>query len=57
MRCIAFSRTGSVNNIEIISLTQKSTILSILERLYDPISGSITIDGVEISGIDVSSLR
>ena len=31
--------------------------MSILERLYYPTSGSITIDGVNISDIDVSSLR
>ncbi len=35
----------------------KSTIISLLERFYDPISGKITIDGIDISSVDLSSLR
>ncbi len=35
----------------------KSTIISILERFYDPIAGKITIDGVDISTVDIGSLR
>jgi len=35
----------------------KSTIISLLERFYDPISGRITIDGIDISSVDLSSLR
>lgn len=37
--------------------TQKSTVISLLERFYDPTSGSITIDGIDIKDMNVSSLR
>ncbi len=35
----------------------KSTIIKLLARLYDGYRGSITIDGVEISGISPTTLR
>lgn len=35
----------------------KSTIVQLLERFYDPIDGSITVDGKDIREINVSSLR
>ncbi len=35
----------------------KSTIVSLLERFYDPISGSIYLDGHDIKDITVKSLR
>lgn len=35
----------------------KSTIISLLPRFYDIISGSITIDGVDIKDIELDSLR
>eukprot|EP01099_Mayorella_cantabrigiensis_P008098 TRINITY_DN7455_c0_g1_i1.p1 TRINITY_DN7455_c0_g1~~TRINITY_DN7455_c0_g1_i1.p1 ORF type:complete len:461 (+),score=75.23 TRINITY_DN7455_c0_g1_i1:79-1461(+) len=35
----------------------KSTIVSLIERFYDPISGSITIDGVDIRSLECSHLR
>ncbi|CAG8467342.1 5545_t:CDS:10 [Racocetra persica] len=35
----------------------KSTIISLLERFYDPISGSILLDGVDIKNINIKSLR
>lgn len=35
----------------------KSTLLHLLPRLYDPIDGRILIDGVDISSVNVSSLR
>ncbi|KAL9186963.1 hypothetical protein ACHAXT_010683 [Thalassiosira profunda] len=35
----------------------KSTIVSLLERFYDPVSGSISFDGVDIKDLNVSSLR
>ncbi|KAJ5058639.1 P-loop containing nucleoside triphosphate hydrolase protein [Bipolaris maydis] len=35
----------------------KSTIVGLLERFYQPVSGSIYLDDVEISTIDVSCLR
>ncbi len=35
----------------------KSTILSLLARLYDPQQGSIQLDGIDISGYKVNDLR
>jgi ABC-type multidrug transport system fused ATPase/permease subunit len=35
----------------------KSTIVSLLERFYDPVSGDIFLDGQNIKGITLSSLR
>ncbi|RIB22625.1 P-glyco protein ABCB5 [Gigaspora rosea] len=35
----------------------KSTIISLLERFYDPINGSILLDGVDIKDINIKSLR
>ena len=35
----------------------KSTIISLIERFYDPSSGTIRIDGQEISSLDVTQYR
>jgi ATP-binding cassette, subfamily B (MDR/TAP), member 1 len=35
----------------------KSTVVAMLERFYDPLSGSIELDGVNIKDINVSHLR
>lgn len=35
----------------------KSTIANLITRMYDVVSGSITIDGVDIKQIDMASLR
>ena len=35
----------------------KSTIVSLMERFYDPVSGSVLIDGKDIRNITVESLR
>ena len=35
----------------------KTTILSLLERFYDPISGSVKLDGWDIRGLTLHSLR
>ncbi len=35
----------------------KSTIANLITRMYDPISGTITIDGVDLRKIKMSSLR
>ncbi len=35
----------------------KSTIISLVPRFYDPVSGNITIDGVDIEDVTKSSLR
>ncbi|GAA5978101.1 hypothetical protein JCM11641_006626 [Rhodosporidiobolus odoratus] len=35
----------------------KSTIIGILERFYDPVEGSVTLDGVELKDLNVKWLR
>ncbi|RHZ59931.1 hypothetical protein Glove_360g64 [Diversispora epigaea] len=35
----------------------KSTIVNLLERFYDPVNGSITLDDVDIKDINLKSLR
>jgi ABC-type multidrug transport system fused ATPase/permease subunit len=35
----------------------KSTVMSMLMRLYEPLTGKITLDGVDISRINVQFLR
>ena len=35
----------------------KSTITSLIERFYDPLSGSISIDGIDISQLNIRWLR
>ena len=35
----------------------KSTILSLIQRFYDPEDGTIRIDGVDIGSVDIRSLR
>jgi len=35
----------------------KTTIISLLTRFYDPVEGSITIDGVDIRDMDMKELR
>jgi ATP-binding cassette subfamily B protein len=35
----------------------KSTLLSLLGRFYDPISGKITLDGIDLRDFEVDSLR
>jgi ABC-type multidrug transport system fused ATPase/permease subunit len=35
----------------------KSTLMSLLVRFYDPVAGSISIDGVDIRDLKISSLR
>jgi ATP-binding cassette, subfamily B, bacterial len=35
----------------------KTTIISLMARFYDPISGSVTLDGKDLKGISLASLR
>ncbi len=35
----------------------KSTIANLITRMYDPVSGSITIDGVDVKDMEMNSLR
>ena len=35
----------------------KSTILGLIQRFYDPSGGTVRIDGIDVAGVDLSSLR
>ncbi|HEX8052783.1 MAG TPA: ABC transporter ATP-binding protein [Thermoleophilaceae bacterium] len=35
----------------------KTTLVSLLPRLYDPLEGSVTVDGVDLRDVDLESLR
>lgn len=35
----------------------KSTIIGLIERFYDPVAGSITLDGTEVKDLNVRWLR
>ena len=35
----------------------KSTIISLIQRFYEPLGGSITIDGIDVTSVQLSSLR
>lgn len=48
---------GKVTALVGASGSGKSTIVGLLERFYDPISGEITIDGNPINDINIMSLR
>ena len=48
---------GKVTALVGASGSGKSTIVGLVERFYDPISGTITLDGVPIQDINITSLR
>ena len=39
------------------SAAGKSTIVALLERFYDPVEGSVMLDGVELKTLNVKWLR
>lgn len=51
------ARPGEVTALVGPSGAGKSTVLSLIERFYDPDAGTIRIDGQNIAGIRLSSLR
>ena len=50
-------KNGSFTGIVGISGSGKSTVLKLLSKLYEPDSGSIKIDGHDVSKVDLYSLR
>jgi len=58
LRNISFAvKPGSVTAIVGPTGSGKTTLMGMLSRLFDPDSGSISIDGVDIRQIDLDSLR
>ncbi|MFK7944105.1 MAG: ABC transporter ATP-binding protein [Paracoccaceae bacterium] len=51
------AQAGKVTALVGPSGAGKSTVLSILERFYDPTAGKVTIDGQDIAAVRLSSLR
>lgn len=49
--------TGKFIAIVGMSGSGKSTLLQLIERFYDPLEGSIYIDGINIKALNLSSLR
>jgi len=58
LRNISFAvQPGTITAIVGPTGSGKSTLMSLLCRLFDPDSGSITIDGVDLRKLDLDSLR
>ena len=51
------SATRNILLILCNALGGKSTIVQLLERFYDPSSGSISLDGVDLKDLNVKWLR
>jgi subfamily B ATP-binding cassette protein MsbA len=51
------ARAGEITAFVGISGVGKTTLLNLLPRFYDPTSGTIRIDGVDISRVTLKSLR
>ena len=58
LKCLNFRvRAGSMVALVGPTGAGKTTALSLLYRAYDPIAGSITIDGIDIRSVSLHSLR
>ena len=58
LRDVSFAvEPGSVTAIVGPTGSGKSSLMSLLARLFDPDSGSISIDGIDLRRLDVDSLR
>ncbi len=58
LRNVSFAmEPGTITAIVGPTGSGKSTMMSLLSRLFDPDSGSISIDGVDLRKLDVDSLR
>ncbi|HSQ28981.1 MAG TPA: ABC transporter ATP-binding protein [Gemmatimonadaceae bacterium] len=51
------ARAGEVIGIVGPTGAGKSTLMSLLPRFYEPVSGTITLDGIDVRGIELVSLR
>ena len=51
------ARPGEVTAIVGPSGAGKSTLFALIQRFYDPVSGTITIDGLDIISVDPQDLR
>jgi len=58
LRDVSFAvQPGTVTAIVGPTGSGKSSLMSLLSRLFDPDSGNISIDGIDLSKLDVDSLR
>ncbi len=58
LRSVSFGvEPGSITAIVGPTGSGKSTLVSLLLRLFDPDSGTVSIDGVDLRALDVDSLR
>jgi ATP-binding cassette subfamily B protein len=51
------ARAGEVIGIVGPTGAGKSTLMSLLPRFYEPATGTITLDGIDVRGIELESLR
>lgn len=51
------ARAGEVIGIVGPTGAGKSTLVSLLPRFYEPANGAITLDGIDVRGIELASLR
>jgi ABC-type multidrug transport system fused ATPase/permease subunit len=51
------ARAGEVIGIVGPTGAGKSTLVSLLPRFYEPASGAITLDGIDVRGVELASLR
>ena len=58
LKSVSFtSKPGTVTAIVGPSGAGKTTIFSLLQRFHDPVGGEITIDGTDITSVDLKALR
>ena len=56
VKCSGVGSQGIGNSIETMTKV-KSTVINLLPRFFDRSEGAITIDGVDITGVTIDSLR
>lgn len=58
MLCVLYALTGTqLTSMTLACTSGKSTIVQLLQRFYDPVSGEITLDGEKLPNVNVQWLR